>query len=166
MTMEFASLEDLAHHLTRDTVGGLLNVRKGLQASVELLEDAAKGMIGHYQDQHGPMQDWAPLSPATEEAKAAHGYPTDAPLLASGAMRESITHEVEDWEATMGATDPKMEFHEFGTAKIPPRPVIGQALYQNIAKVQRLIGNAAVSGFVGGDPIHPDLGYEIEGQAD
>jgi phage gpG-like protein len=162
--MEFDSMADLAHHLMQETVGGLTQVKKGLEAAAVLLEETAKEEIGHYQEAIGPFDSWAPLAESTEARKAAKGYPPDSPLLATGAMRDSITHETESWEATVGSTDPKMVYHEFGTARIPPRPVLGTALYKKLAKVQKLIGNAAVSGFVGGDPIHPSLGYDVEGQ--
>jgi hypothetical protein len=36
--MEFATLADLAHHLTRDTVGGLVATRKGLEVATAILQ--------------------------------------------------------------------------------------------------------------------------------
>lgn len=163
MTMEFGSLGDLAAHMMSDTVAELRHVQRGLEVSAVIIEKTAKGEIGEYQDAIGPFQDWAPLADSTEAEKARLGYPVDAPLLRTGDMRDSIKHEVGEFEAIIGSTDPKMVYHEFGTTKMPPRPVIGPALFRNLEKVQELIGNAAVSGFVGGDPIHPSLGYEIEG---
>jgi hypothetical protein len=164
--MEFPSLESLAMHLTSSAVADLKNVKHGLEASALLIEITAKAEIGHYQPAVGPFQEWAPLAQSTEDEKARLGYPADAPLERTLALHDSITHETEEWEATIGSTDQVMEYQEFGTDKIPPRPVIGTALYRNLKEIQRLIGNAAVSGFVGGDPIHPSLGYEVEGSAD
>jgi HK97 gp10 family phage protein len=161
--MEFGSLEALAHHLTSETVGGLSQIKRGLELSAELIEETAKSEIGEYQDEVAMFPAWAALAASTEADKASKGYPPNSPLLRTGEMRDSIQHEVGEWEATIGATDPKMVFHEFGTQKMPPRPVIGPALYRNLEKIQRLIGNAAVAGFVGGDPINPGLGYTIEG---
>lgn len=159
--MEFDSLEGLARHLMRDTVLELTTTKVGLEAAAKLLEDKSKAIIGNYQTEHGAMAEWAPLAEATLARKSA-----DTPLLETGEMRDSITHETEDFEATVGATDPKMEWHEFGTKRIPPRPVLGQALVQNAARIQRIIGDATVAGFVGGDPIHPSLGYTLEGEPD
>lgn len=162
MTMEFGSLGDLAHHMMSDTVAELRHVQRGLELSAVIIEKTAKNEIGEYQDAIGPFQDWAPLADSTEAEKGRLGYPLDAPLLRTGEMRDSIKHEVGEWEATVGSIDPTMIYHEFGTSKMPPRSVIGPALYRNLDKVHKLIGNAAVSGFVGGDPIHSSLGYEIE----
>jgi HK97 gp10 family phage protein len=163
---EFDSLGALAQHLVSETVGGLSQIKHGLELSAELIEKTAKEEIGEYQDAVAMFPAWAPLAASTEADKARKGYPPNSPLLRTGDMRDSIQHEVGEWEATIGATDPKMVFHEFGTQKMPPRPVIGPALYRNIEQVQKLIGNAAVAGFVGGDPINPGLGYTIEGSPD
>ena len=75
-------------------------------------------------------------------------------------MRDSITHEVHGLEAVIGSTDPKMVYHEFGTAKMPPRPVMGPAAFRNKDFILKVIGKAAMSGLVGGERIHPSLGYE------
>lgn len=163
--MEFDSLEALANHLTQETVGGLVNTKKGLEAAAQLLEETAKAEIGNpamFSTEAGGFGPWPHLADATEARKAEK----EAPLLETGQMRDSITHETKGWEATIGATDPKMAYHEFGTGRVPARPVFGVALYTQLDKIQKLIGNAAVSGLVGGDPIHPSLGYDVEGSAD
>lgn len=159
--MNFGSLGSLAQHLASHVVADLHSAQKGLAKAAELIEQTAKQEIGHYQDAAGPFPEWESLAPETEEEKARLGYPLDAPLLRTGAMRDSIKHEVRPLEAIIGATDPKMAFHEFGTSRgVPPRPVLGPALYRNLEKVKHLVGYAAVAGMVGEDPIHPSLGYE------
>jgi len=112
--MEFDSLEGLAHHLMQETVGGLTKTKKCLESAAILLENTAKAEIGNpamYQTEAGGFGPWPPLAESTLARKA-----DDTPLLETGQMRDSITHEVEDWEATVGATDPKMEYHEFERA--------------------------------------------------
>jgi HK97 gp10 family phage protein len=76
-------------------------------------------------------------------------------------MRESISHQVSGLEAALGSTDPKMVYHEFGTSKMPPRPVFGPAAFRNKEKIKTIIGEAVVTGLIGGSPIHPSLGYNI-----
>ncbi|KAG0167309.1 hypothetical protein DFQ30_006189 [Apophysomyces sp. BC1015] len=163
---EFGSLEALAHHLMSETVSGLSQVKRGLELSAELIEETAKSEIGEYQEAVAMFPAWAPLAALTEADKASKGYPPNSPLLRTGEMQDSIRYDAGEWEATVGATDPNMVFHEFGTQTIPPRPVIGPALYRNLEQIQKLIGNAAAAGLVGGDPIKPGLGYTIEGSPD
>jgi HK97 gp10 family phage protein len=167
MTMEFDSLAGLAAHLTREVMPGLDHeVSHGLKRAAELIEETAKEEIGVYQAEAGPFPAWPSLADSTIADRVSKGFTPDDPLLRSGELRDSIVHEVEEWEATIGSTDPVMEFHEFGTSRMPPRPVMGPALVHNAEKVQQLIGHAAVSVFVGGDPLHPNSDYTLEGSAD
>lgn len=163
---EFSSLAALAEHLTSNVVGELKQVKHGLSLSAELIEKTAREEIGTYQGEIAMFPAWAELSPATEADKARQGYSQNSPLLRTGEMRDSIQHEVGEWEATIGSTDPTMIFHELGTDKMPARPVFGPALYRNLSKIQKLIGNAAVAGFVGGTALAPEKGYTIEGSTE
>lgn len=163
---EFGSLAALADHLMAETVGGLATVKHGLKLSAELLEKAAKDEVGHYQEAVGPFSAWPELADSTKADRVSKGYTENDPGLRSGEMRDSIEHEAGEWEAVVGSNDEKLVWFELGTEKQPPRPVLGTALYRNLDKVQQLIGNAAVAGFVGGTPINPALGYTIEGSAE
>lgn len=50
----------------------------------------------------------------------------DTPLLETGAMRDSGYVDVHGaMGVTVGFSDPKLHYHEWGTKHIPPRPVIG-----------------------------------------
>lgn len=159
--IEFGSLGDLARHLMQETVGGLTNTQHGLKAAAELLEREAKAEFGTYQQAVGPFEAWPDLADATKADRVAKGFTENDPLLRSGGLRDSIQHEVEEWEAIIGSEDPIMLFQELGTERIPPRPVLGTALWRNIDRIQQLVGFAAASGFVGGSPIDPSLGYDI-----
>ncbi|WP_059284911.1 hypothetical protein [Aquitalea magnusonii] len=81
-------------------------------------------------------------------------------------MANEITHEVNGLEAVIGARDTEagriLVYHEFGTSKMPPRPVLGPAAFRNKDFVLKLIGRAALSGLLGGEQIHPALGYDQE----
>jgi HK97 gp10 family phage protein len=107
-----------------------------------------------------------PLTDAPVADRVSKGFTPDDPLLRTGELQDSIVHEVGDWQATIGSLDPVMEFHEFGTSKMPPRPVLGPALIHNAKEVQKLIGNAAISVFVGGDALKNSHDYTLEGSAD
>lgn len=160
--MEFNSMGSLALHLLAAEALVLKEMRDGLEACAVKIEATAKTEIGHYQPAAGPFAAWADLADSTEAEKARKGYPADAPLEASGAMRESITHKTETLETVIGSTDPKMVFHEFGTMKMPARAVMGPAVFRNKEYIRRVLGQAAVRGLVGGAPIHGSLGYDQE----
>lgn len=158
--MNFDSLADFALHFAAIHSEQERAIADGLEAVALKIETTAKAEIGQYQGSVGPFPGWERLADSTEQQKIAKGYPSDAPLLASGEMRDSFTHEVSGMEAIIGSTDPKMVFHEFGTAKMPPRPVLGPAVVHNGDFIKKIIGKAVVNGLVGGARIHPSLGYD------
>jgi HK97 gp10 family phage protein len=160
--MEFNSLGSLALHFLALEVAELKSLHDGLEKCAVRIEKTAKEEIGHYQSGIGPFAAWTDLAESTESEKARKGYPADAPLLATGEMRDSISHEMRGLEAIIGSKDPKMVYHEFGTPKMPARPVVGPALYANKEFIKKTIGHAAVSGLIGGQPIHASLGYDGE----
>lgn len=160
--MEFNSLGGLALHFLALEVAELKHLHDGLEKCAVRIEKTAKEEIGHYQSGIGPFAAWDQLADSTEERKAKMGYPADAPLEASGEMRDSISHVTHGLEAIIGSTDPKMVYHEFGTPKMPARPVMGPAVFRNKEYIRRTIGHAAVSGLIGGSVIHPSLGYDSD----
>lgn len=159
--MEFSSLGSLALHLMAAQAAEVAALERGLEKCARRIEQTARDEIGHYQSAAGPFPHWDDLADSTEQDKSTHGYPVSAPLLRSGEMRDSITHTVHGLEAVIGSTDKKLAYHEFGTSRIPPRPVMGPAAFRNKEFIQRTIGRAAVQGLVGGSAIHPSLGYNM-----
>ncbi|WP_137010153.1 hypothetical protein [Aquitalea aquatilis] len=162
--MEFKSLGDLALHLASLPAVQVHELQTGLERCAVKIEKTAKDEIGHYQGAVGPFQSWAELAESTEEEKARLGYPADAPLERTRAMANEIKHEVNGLEAVIGATDTPagriLVYHEFGTEKMPPRPVLGPAAFRNKEFILRTIGRATVLGLIGGERIHPALGYD------
>jgi HK97 gp10 family phage protein len=161
MSHEFGSLGAFAEHLIVREIATLEALHAGLEKVAWLIEGTAKAEIGTYQPEAGPFPAWADLADATEAEKARLGFPVDAPLLRTGEMRESITHQVAGLEAAIGSNEDKMIYHEFGTSRIPPRPVLGPAAFRNKEKIRAIIGEAVVTGLIGGSPIHPSLGYDF-----
>ncbi|KAF1004102.1 MAG: hypothetical protein GAK36_00127 [Pseudomonas sp.] len=157
--MDFKDLGSLALHMAGQEAALLASLHAGLEKCAKRVEQTAKSEIGNYQAGIGPFPAWAELADSTEEHKAKMGYPPDSPLLASGSMRASITHSTSILEAVIGSTDPKMVFHEFGTPKMPARPVMGPALLTNKEFIRRTLGAATVAGLIGGQAIHASLGY-------
>ncbi|MGR2662483.1 hypothetical protein ACUXVY_12915 [Chromobacterium haemolyticum] len=164
--MEFSSLGELALHLAAISAAHHQHMHEGLEKCAKRIEETAKAEIGTYQTAVGPFPAWDPLADSTEQQKAAKGYPVDAPLERTRAMANEITHEANSHAAIVGAKDTDagkiLVHHELGTPTIPPRPVMGPALFRNKEFILRTIGRAAVSGLVGGQNIVPGLGYDGE----
>lgn len=116
------------------------------------MEDDAKGRLGHYLHSNGP--EWRELSEYTMMSREARGFTPNEPLTVTRAMHDSITHEATPWSAVMGIKASEMAddgkelgmiafWHEFGTAREPPRPFLGPALYNQMDFAFRLIGKTA-----------------------
>lgn len=161
---EFDSVLLFAEHLVKLELGLKAIEHKALGHVLEILEKDMQTQIGEYQDQVGPYPEWAPLADSTEAEKARLGYPANAPLLREGDLQESFTHEQDGDEGIVGSTDPIMEFHEFGTIKMPPRPVVGPALERNRERVEQLLARAVVDAILGGqiDRVSGYFGEDIK----
>lgn len=112
--------------------------KSSLEAVGVIIEKESKAMIGTYQ------QGWEQLADSTEAHKAKMGYPSNAPLLATGEMRDSIAHNVGGTAVHIGTNNKKMRYHEFGTNRIPPRPVFGLVFDRKKDEVMDLIGDSVV----------------------
>lgn len=150
MTVELTSLADLAGVLMHDTNEVLLRVHEALGASAEYLEKTAKDEFGEYQLGIGPFTAWPELADSTKADRVAKGYTENDPLLRTGELRDSIQHEVVGFDAFVGSTSDIMPFQEFGTSRIPPRPVLGTALQKCWPMIQRVMGEAVATGISGG----------------
>jgi len=149
-TREFNGVLAFAQHLLVLKVAVREAEHKALEQALVILEDDAVGQIGHYQGAAGPYPAWAPLAESTEVEKARLGYQADAPLLREGDLQKSFSHQVNGDEGVVGSTSDVMPYHEFGTSKMPPRPVLGPALFHNRNKIDELLGRALVEAIVGG----------------
>lgn len=159
---EFGDVATFAAHLLTLNAAIEESTHRGLKKVATIIERDAKAQIGYYQPEVGPFQDWAPLADSTEVEKARLGYPSDAPLLREGDLRDSIEHEVAGHEAVIGSKSDIAEYQEFGTNTIPPRPFIGPAAFKNKEAIQHILGASLVHGLIGGGPIHPSLGYDFK----
>lgn len=108
----------------------------------KFIEQEAKDEIGHYQAAMGEHQAWPELADSTKKDRVRKGFPEDEPLLRTGELRDSISSKADALSVTIGSTSDVMVYQELGTATIPPRPVLGTALYKNKDKVVVGIGAA------------------------
>lgn len=136
----------------------------GLEVVAISIEEEAKKEIGKYQEQKGSFPEWQELAESTIKEKERLGYgPPDNPLLRTGEMRDSIKHEVMGHEAIIGSNSPIIGYHEYGTSKMPARPVIGPAAFSKKRFIGRCIGAYVVSGFLGeGERLHSAISTKFK----
>jgi phage gpG-like protein len=117
-----------------------------LESSAQMIEDEAKRVIGTYD------YGWPSLKPETIKRKGA-----DTPLLQSGEMRDSITHQVDEaaMVAVVGTNDPKAKFHELGTVHIPARSFLAGAAMHKEEDIVRLTSDIVISTLFDGVPGTP-----------
>ena len=116
----------------------------GLTAAAVMIETAAKAELGRYQHGAGPFDDWMELAAATKADRLRQGYAENDPGFRSGEMQASIGHTVEGREAAIGSDDEYLVYFELGTAKQPPRSVLGLAgVRQTDAAVDAMSGPVA-----------------------
>ena len=159
--MSEMTLGGFALKLLEMEVATVLSLKAGLHAVAEKVENTAKDKIGHYQLESGPFPAWAELADSTKADRMNKGYDPDEPLLREGTLRDSIVHEVEGLEAIIGSKSDIAVYQEFGTARIPPRPFIGPAAFENRHKIEAIIGLATITGLTLGKAIPSELGYDI-----
>ena len=118
----FDSFGAFADHLVRIIPATKIALHEAVKESTKLVQQTAIEEIGVYQEEVGTLQDdigvfpaWAPLAESTERRKERMGYPLDAPLLASGAFRDSIKREVVGLKGVVGSDDEVGIYHELGT---------------------------------------------------
>lgn len=124
-----------------------------MEAGAVLVETTAKAEFGHYQrEEMGPFEEWAELKDATKQqhiqaivdGEAAPDAGPNTPLLVKGGLRDDIKHESSARQFVVGSESEIMVYQELGTPEgIPPRPVLGPALYRDSEEVVNIVGQAA-----------------------
>ena len=158
--MSEMSLLEAAIKMAEAEVLVRLHAASALERVACRVEKTAKDELGAYQKAVGPFPEWEDLAQSTQEERERLGYPADEPLLRTGDLRDSISHEVHNLDATIGSTSEIAEYHEFGTSRMPPRPFIGPAAERNHDAILKELGGAVVAGIIGQQAIHPSLGYD------
>ena len=73
---------------------------------------------------------WPPLAPSTLRYKRRYGYPSD-PLVRTGEMKDDMTNlsgvTITSNRLIYESSTPYAGYHEYGTSRIPARPVFGLA---------------------------------------
>lgn len=144
--MKDFNIEQMLAHIPTMLAAEAAALHHGLKTCAVQIEKTAKSEFGHYQSEVGQFAAWAELAESTKADRLANGFTENDPLLRSGALRESITHEVHGLDAAVGSTADVMVYQELGTATMPPRPVLGPAALRNVELVVNTLGRAAAEG--------------------
>ncbi len=117
-------------------------VKPRLEIGLDKVGELAATMSVHYLGTY--QEGWPALKPETIASKA-HG---DTPLLETGHMRDSISHEVNPFsvvaEVIVGSTDKKAVWQELGTSRIPPRPFLSLAMKHALPFAAQTFGEIAM----------------------
>jgi len=158
VTQQFDNLLSFAAHLVAIAAVEKLTNRRALAEVGKIVVEDAASQIGEYQGAVGNYPQWEPLAESTEDEKARLGAPPDSPLYRFGDLQKSFGYTVvADNEVIVGSTEETMIYHEFGTSKMPPRPVLGPAVLKNVEKIGKLLGMRTFEALLMG----PHLGYRI-----
>lgn len=143
MSKEFKSLRAFTTHLKHVLENYPKREKALLDITGRFVTKIAKSYIGHLQD------TWPELAEATKEEKERLGYGNASndwqPLLREGDLRDSIGYFVSPHKVHVGSVSEIMIYQELGTNRIPPRPVLGLAMYKEKIKIQKALGNFLIS---------------------
>lgn len=123
-----------------------------LDVAGQIVEDEAKRVIGTYD------YGWEQLAESTQDQRGYLGYPDNEPLLRTGEMRDSIQHKASDTEVHIGSDNPKAEWQELGTRRIPPRSFLMGAAIHKAHEVVDAIGRTLVK-HMEGEAVVPSAIY-------
>jgi len=141
---------ELAAHLERQAVAVEAEIAGLVRATAESGAEMAREMIGREQETvavpTGYFARWAPLAVRTidDKTKLGFGPPDYQPLLRSGQYRASISGTSIGLTGVVGSSDPVGVYHEFGTAEMPPRPVLGRAVAVSFEVLCDQLGRVAM----------------------
>ncbi len=102
-------------------------LERSVHQATDLLAANMRKKFGTYQPAVGGFPAWAPLAESTKEQRVKQGYTPNDPLLRSGTMRGTTYSHASGTTGEAGVNSPIMVYHEAGTSRIPPRPVVGPA---------------------------------------
>lgn len=153
MSNEFGSFGDFSKFLDTVVQANLAKI-PALELAAQVVEKAAKEEIGTYQRSNlGDFPAWEELTKYTKEERVRLGYTENDPLLRSGELRDTISHDtdVSGLEAVVGSTDQRLVYLELGTKWMAPRSVLGLAAWRSRKKIVNLIGNITVAALLNVD---------------
>jgi hypothetical protein len=147
---QFAHIGEMIAHLAAMAAAETIALHHGLKKCAVAIEATAKSEIGTYQDAVPPFGGWVELAVSTKADRVASGFTANDPLLRTGKLRASISHQVGGLDAVIGSDSEIMVYQELGTEHIPPRAVLGPAAIRNKNLIVKTLGLAAAEGLLYG----------------
>ena len=143
----FASIDAFLAHMARVQAELPHAQRRGEEAAGKALAHLAAAMVGTEDER------WAALAASTVARKERLGQTgrvsaTD-PLYATGEYRVSISYRIEGGAVLIGSGDPIAPFLEFGTGRMPERPVFGPTMFVHGHAAADLIAGHIMGAFMG-----------------
>ena len=157
---EFRDIGQFVAFLSRIPAAVAEAEKKGLGAAGAMIEAEAKAEIGHYQEAAGPLPAWAELADSTKADRVKQGFSANDPLLRTGALRDSISHEVDGKRVVVGSDSDIAVYQELGTmwsaetgaSVIPPRSFLGGAMFRKAEDAAKVLGLAVANAVAGKKP--------------
>jgi phage gpG-like protein len=135
--MAIVTAQQLATIFDRASVD-VLRARHDILENVALsYENSAKLAIGTY------TYGWVPLKPETIARKASG----DTPEYETGTLMNSIKHNIDPManltgDAYVGSDLEYFKYQEYGTSRIPARPILGGAIMQEEKNIPGMVHEA------------------------
>jgi len=124
-----------ASHLTMAALEMDHHQRQALAECGQVMLAEIRGALGTYR------YGWPALAPSTV-ARKRNG---DTPLVETGELRNSYAYTVVDAHTLdVGSDNPKAIWHEYGTGRVPPRPVLAPAAQRVEPEVVRIAAEAGM----------------------
>jgi phage gpG-like protein len=153
MAKKINSLTELAQELENKSWLFQENARLAVAQSAVKVQSTAKLKFGVYQEGVGGFPAWEALADSTVAQKERAGGSED-PLIghyvqktgggAGGELRNSVLTQIEGLSAVVGTNNKVGTYQEFGTARIPPRPFLRSALYQEQSFIKMAFRKAII----------------------
>lgn len=150
MAQRFDSISAFAAHMGRlvQTLPAA-ETRAVTGASAVILAEA-RSIPGHYQSAVGPAPAWPALAESTRRDRVRKGFTPDDPLLRTGELARSYQSKVTSpRSAEVGSDDPRAPLFEFGTSRMPPRPVLLTAAVRKEPETHLIAGQAIFTHLTG-----------------
>lgn len=136
---QFKNFAQFAEYLTKLQAQEKSVKKVMLEEVGQHVEDEAKRKFGIYQEADGKFPKWPELEEETKKQRVRLNFEPNNPLYRSGELMHSVSHKVIGDSVYIGSNSDIMVYQEFGTATIPPRPVLGPAMFQARDKIKKIM---------------------------
>jgi len=135
----FKSFKEYEDHIKKLIATEAVYKKAALHTAGSYLKGAGKRKFGVYQKDNGLYEEWTELKSSTQSQREKAGFSPNDPLHRSGKLMDSLEYVVKGDSVINGSRDPIMAYQELGTIHIPPRPVLGAAMFESRDKIKKII---------------------------